>query len=123
MQVFKVSEGSTAAAYTLNEKEKKLVIGDIVIDIESEVQDCQSLITITRGADGRFIRGLEGKAGYVADIEIPPREYTVEESDAGDGGDTAGSPSVRTPLPLDLKKVVLRLWSFDAEGIRREHEE
>jgi hypothetical protein len=117
MQIFKVSEGSKFATYTLNEKKKKLTVEGVIIDLESEVQDCQTLINITRTLDGQCVRGLDGKAGYVADIEIPPREYVIEEAPVEHGGEgnTMGGASTKTPLPLDLKKVVLRLWPFGTE--------
>jgi hypothetical protein len=119
MQVFKVSEGSRFATYTLNEKKKKLTVEGVIVDLEAEVQDCQTLINITRTLDGQCVKGLEGKAGYVADIEIPPREYVIEEAEApvesGGEGNTMGRTSIKTPLPLDLKKVVLRLWPFGTE--------
>jgi hypothetical protein len=107
VQVFKVSDGENFASYDLNLEEKVLTVGGISIDLESEVQDCQTLITITRTKDGDFVRGLDGKAGYVADIEIPPREYRFEET--GEGADIA---TERTALPLDLNVVILRLWPF-----------
>jgi hypothetical protein len=129
MQVFKVSDGSGFADYSVDETKKELSIGGVVINLEDEVQDCQTLITITRAADGRFIRGLEGKAGYVVDIEIPPREYVIEESEVPEetgesnsgesgGGNTMGNTvTTRRALPLDIKKVVLRLWPFGAGEI------
>jgi hypothetical protein len=125
MQVLKVTEGSRFAEYALNEQTKTLTVEGVVIDLEAETQDCQTLINITRTHDGDCVRGLEGKAGYVADIEIPPREYIIEEieppvedddeEEAEGGGNTMGRTSTKTPLPLDLKKVVLRLWPYGAE--------
>jgi hypothetical protein len=43
----------------------------------------------------------------------------IEEADtpveSGGEGNTMGRTSTKVPLPLDLKKVVLRLWPFGAE--------
>lgn len=106
MQVFKVSEGTQFASYALDEQTKILTLEGVVIDLEAAVQaDCQNIITITKDMNGEYIRGLEGKGGYVADIEIPPREYVEVESGEGDE-----KTITRTALPLDTATVVLRLW-------------
>jgi hypothetical protein len=110
VQVFKVSEGEHFASYDLNLEEKVLTVEGVDIDLEAEVQDCQTLITITRTEAGDFVRGLGGKAGYVADIEIPPREYRFEETGEGETMTTE-----RIALPLNLNVVILRLWPFGAE--------
>jgi hypothetical protein len=89
----------------------------LVIDLESLVGDSQTVINITRNGKGECIIGLGGKAGYVADIEIPQREYeytTVEEElspESSDGEEAEKKlETKRAPLPLDLSAVVLKLW-------------
>jgi hypothetical protein len=115
MQVFRVSEGSNFASYNLNLQEKILTVEGVSIDLEAEVQDCQTVINITRTPGGDFVRGLDGKAEYVADIEIPPRDYRFEE--IGEGENIA---TERIALPLDLNVVVLRLWPFGAGEMQEE---
>lgn len=115
MQVFKVSEGERFASYNLSLEEKILTVEGVSIDLEAEVRDCQTLIAITRATEGGFVRGLDGKAGYVADIEIPPREYWFEETGEGEAMTTE-----RRAIPLDLNAVVLRLWPCGVENITQE---
>jgi hypothetical protein len=113
MQVFKVSEGSKFAEYALNEKKKKLTIEGIVIELEKvTLDDCKNILNITRNTDGLCVLGLEGKAGYVADIEIPPRQYRYETTGEGEEEKTE-----KIPVPLDLNTVVLKLWPYGTEEI------
>jgi hypothetical protein len=119
MQVFKVSEGTQFASYTVDEQAKTLTLEGLVIDLEAEVQeDCQNIITITKDMNGEYIRGFDGKGGYVADIEIPPRDYAEVESGEGDE-----KTVTRTALPLDTATVVLRLWPLDTEPEAGQQEE
>jgi hypothetical protein len=112
MQVFKVSEGTQFASYEVDEQTKTLRLNGIAIDLEAEVQEgCQNIITITRTLEGRFVRGLEGKGGYVADIEIPPRDFTDVETGEGEE-----KTITRMALPLDTATVVLRLWPIEIES-------
>jgi hypothetical protein len=111
MQVFKVSEGSKFTEYSLDNSTKKLTIEGIIIDLEaSSLDSCQNILNITRNSDGTCVLGLEGKAGYVADIEIPPRQYRYETTGEGDDEKTD-----RIPVPLDLNTVVLKLWPYGPE--------
>jgi hypothetical protein len=113
MQVFKVSEGTKFAEYTLNEKERKLTIEGIVIELEKvTLDDCKNILNITRSPDGSCVLGLDGKAGYVADIEIPPRQYRYETAGEGEEEKTE-----KIPVPLDLNTVVLKLWPYGTEEI------
>lgn len=111
MQVFKVSDGSKFSEYSLNPKRKKLTVGGIVIDLEDSTLDgCQNILNITRNSDGTCVLGLGGKAGYVADIEIPPRQYRYETTGEGEEEKTE-----KIPIPLDLNTVVLKLWPYGTE--------
>jgi hypothetical protein len=113
MQVFKVSEGSKFAKYALNEKNKKLTIEGIVIELEKvTLEDCKNVLNITRNQDGSCVLGLDGKAGYVADIEIPPRQYRYETTGEGEDAKTE-----KKAIPLDLNTVVLKLWPYGAEEV------
>jgi hypothetical protein len=110
MQVFHVADGSAYPVYSLNESKKELVIENVVIDLEKETGDDQNIINITRKSNGECVIGLEGKNGYVADIEIPPRQYRFEETGEGEDKKTE-----KISLPLDLNTVVLKLWPHGTE--------
>ena len=53
--------------------------------------------------DGGLTMGISDGVYYVAEVDIPAREYTepVDEETAPE------------PLPLDMEKVTLTLWSLD----------
>lgn len=58
-------------------------------------------------AEGDLCIGLKEGKYYVAEIDIPPTEYEEIEPEGEDD-----SPSLE-PLPLDMDKVTLTLWSID----------
>lgn len=53
--------------------------------------------------------GTEDAWAYVAELDIPPMEY--EEIEAEEGAEYVENTE-RTPLPLDMDKVVLSLWAL-----------
>jgi hypothetical protein len=77
--VFKVCEGERFASREVNREEKILSVEWVSIALEAGARDCRTLTAITRVEGCGVVRGLDGKAGYVADIEIPPREYRFLE--------------------------------------------
>jgi len=111
MQVFKVSEGDKYPEFSLDKKKKILKVENVKIDLEGAVKDgCQNVLYITRNCcDGTCVPGLDGKAGYVADIEIPQRQYRQETTGEGDQ-----EKIIDIPVPLDLDTVVLKLWPHGA---------
>lgn len=61
---------------------------------------------------------------YVAQIDIPPRQYkevpataaempASEAADDADGSHTPQQTTVKEPLPLDMNTVTLTLWSIE----------
>lgn len=54
--------------------------------------------------------GTDDAWAYVAELDIPAMEY--EEVDTEDTGDSMTDSIERTPLPLDMEKVVLTLWAL-----------
>ena len=111
MQVFKVSEGAKYPEFSLNQKKKILTVEGVTIDLREQVMDgCQNVLYVTRNSDGTCVLGLEGKAGYVADIEIPQRQYGYETT-----GENEDATTEQIPLPLDLDAVVLKLWPYGTE--------
>jgi hypothetical protein len=111
MQIFHVSDGQKYPEYKLVRSTKKLTIEGVVIDLEaSTLDDCQNILNITRDGDGICVLGLDGKAGYVADVLIPPRQYRYQTTGEGEEEKTE-----KIFIPLDLNTVVLKLWPYGAE--------
>ncbi|MDR1216009.1 MAG: hypothetical protein LBK25_04935 [Treponema sp.] len=121
MQVFKASEGQAYTEYSLDTKhnKKKLTVAGVEIDLEASVlDDCQNILNITRNNDGTCVLGLEGKAGYVADIIIPPREFQYKTTGEGDEAVTE-----KIPLGIDVNAVVLKLWPITNECMAEEEKQ
>jgi len=58
-------------------------------------------------ADGDLMIGTAGARAYVAEIDIPAREYIYHEAAEGEEADPP------TPVPLDMDKVTLTLWAIE----------
>jgi hypothetical protein len=95
--------------------------GDLALDCAIRQRDYDTHIDICANADGNLVIGTITGQNYVAQLDIPAREYeypTPDES-AGDEGDedadgmTGDSPAP-TPIPLDMDKVTLTLWAIGA---------
>ncbi|MBR3742380.1 MAG: hypothetical protein IKN04_18310 [Clostridia bacterium] len=57
--------------------------------------------------DGELVIGTAAGWAYVAEIDIPAKEYEYHEAEEGE------EPEPPTPLPLDMDKVILSLWSVE----------
>lgn len=63
---------------------------------------------ICADADGNLVIGLG--TNYVAQVEIPPREYEYTEGEP----DSEGNPTTkRTQKDFDISKCTLTLWSIE----------
>ena len=58
-------------------------------------------------ADGDLMIGTAGARAYVAEIDIPPRQYITPEPEEGE------EPQPPVPVPLDMDKVTLTLWAIE----------
>lgn len=84
-----------------------LSIGDLEIDLNQRQEDSQVIIDITYDGEN-FVEGLSKM--YAINIMLPPREYEQIETNQTDEN---GNPIIEArPLPLDMDKVVLKLWQF-----------
>ena len=88
-------------------KKKITFADDLTINLITREKDWAVHIDICSDADGDLVIGTAAGRAYVAEIDIPAREYT-EEVDPEDPEQT-----IRTPVPLNLDKVTLSLWAID----------
>ena len=88
-----------------------LSIGDIVLDLEEEQQDSQTIIDIC-DKDGELVKGL-GDA-YVATIVIPPAQYQLVETGIDEEGNSVYE---NEKLPIDTESVQLILWQYKKEEV------
>lgn len=107
--------------YTLNNG--VLTIGGIPIDLQTEQQEQEVIITLCRC--GKVVhRGMMPCCEYVAEVIIPPKKYqTIEVEDTSNGSDStegeeeemeAKTHTEQVAVPLDLDTVVLHLWPVEA---------
>lgn len=88
-------------------KKKITFADDLTINLMTREKDWPVHIDICFDEDENLVIGTAAGRAYVAEIDIPAREYT-EEPDPEDP-----EQIIRTPVPLDLDKVTLSLWSIE----------
>lgn len=77
---------------------------DLTLNLTSREQDWPVHIDICYDEDRALVIGAAAGRAYVAEIDIPARQYTEEEIDG---------EMQRTPVPLDMDTVTLTLWSIE----------
>lgn len=92
--------------------ENKITFNDeITFNIEAYERDDANHIDLCRDKYGNLVTGIiPGLAeAYVAQIDIPAREYDF----IADGVDDNGNPrEVPMPEPFDMEKCTLTLWAL-----------
>lgn len=84
---------------------KSIIFDDsLMVNCSKFQRDWDIHIDICKDDDGNMTTGI-GRS-YVAEVDIPAREYRITEaSGEGEGGEA-------TPVPLDMDKVTLTLWAL-----------
>lgn len=78
---------------------------DLTINLASREQDWPVHIDVCFDQDRALVLGVAAGRAYVAQIDIPERQYE-------DGEEVDGEVQ-RTPVPLDMSTVTLTLWSIE----------
>lgn len=81
---------------------------DLTINLAKREEDEAVHIDICYDGDGALVVGAAAGRRYVAEIDIPAREYTETEEETEEGEQTKIR---REPVPLDMDKVTLTLWA------------
>ena len=76
---------------------------DLTINLAKRQEDWDVHIDICYDAYHELVIGAAAGRAYVAEIDIPKKEYEIE----GEGED-----ETITPIPLDMDKVTLSLWAI-----------
>jgi len=95
---YEVKNTSTKKAITFDD--------DLSINLIKREQDWPVHIDVCFDENGWLTIGTAAGRRYVAEIDIPARQYT-EETDPEDPEQT-----IRTPVPLNLDNVTLSLWAL-----------
>lgn len=117
MKVIEINEGAKIP-YEVS-KTKICFDDDLTINLAKRQEDWPVHIDILTDGDGVLVTGAESGNYYVAQIDIPAREYkepeaTEETATVEEGGEQAGTTDAPQPepLPLDMEKVTLTLWAL-----------
>lgn len=82
--------------------------GELSLDLSRFERDFPVHIDICENAYGMLTMGISRK--YVAQIDIPAREYTEVQ----DGVDEEGNPkTAMQPMPFSMDNVTLTLWEVE----------
>lgn len=76
---------------------------DLTINLAKRQRDDAEHIDVCYDRDGELVIGAAAGRSYVAEIDIPAREYEIEGE---------GEEQTITPMPLDMSKVTLTLWAI-----------
>ena len=100
---------------------KSITFGDedLTVNLKNREKDEKVTIDICTDRDGELVMGTAAGLRYVAQVEIPAREYTKSEIPNPDydpeKGDTPDNPeniTVREAVPFDIEKCTIYLWAL-----------
>ena len=80
---------------------------DLTINLAKRQEDQDVHIDICFDKYGEMVIGAAAGRRYVAEIDIPKKEYIYPEPEEGE------EPEPPTPVPLDMDTVTLTLWAID----------
>ena len=102
---------------------KSIIFGDedLSINLKNREQDEKTLIDICSDNDGFLVVGTAAGLRYVAQVEIPARQYTEQQQanpnydpEAEAGAETASQTiTVREPVPFDIDNCTIYLWGME----------
>ena len=103
---------------------KSIIFGedeDLSINLKNREQDEKTLIDICSDSDGFLVVGTAAGLRYVAQVEIPARQYTEEEQEnpnydpeAEEGTEAINKTIVvREPVPFDIDNCTIYLWGME----------
>ena len=110
MIIVEMNEGQKIDYEIQNTATKKKITfdDDLTINLMKREQDYPVHIDVCFDEDEELVIGTAAGRAYVAQIDIPAREYIYHEPEQ-----EGEEPEPPTPVPLDLDKVTLSLWSIE----------
>ena len=106
MRVIEMNEGRKIG-YSV--KTTKVTLNEeITLDLSKYERDFDVHLDICTNQFGFLTMGVSER--YVAQIDIPARQYTYQEN----GTDEDGNPKIeKVPVPFNMENVTLTLWSME----------
>ena len=110
MIIVEMNEGQKIDYEIQNTATKKKITfdDDLTINLMKREQDYPVHIDVCFDEDEELVIGTAAGRAYVAQIDIPAREYIYHDPEQ-----EGEEPEPPTPVPLDLDKVTLSLWSIE----------
>lgn len=101
MIVFEMNEGPKIP-YDVSDT-RVCLNDDLTINLAARQKDWPVHIDVCSDSDGALVIGTGSGMYYVAQFDIPEKQYTIPIDDE--------TPS--EPIPLDMDTVKMSLWSLD----------
>lgn len=102
---------------------KSIIFGDddLSINLKNREKDEKVTLDICTDNNGELTMGTAAGLKYVAQVEIPARQYTEEEQanpaydpEAEEGAEAANPTIIkRTPVPFDIDNCTIYLWGME----------
>lgn len=101
---------------------KSIIFGDddLSINLKNREMDEKVLLDICSDNNGFLVSGVAAGLRYVAQVEIPARQYVEEEKEnpeynpeAEAGTEAQQTIIVRTPVPFDIDNCTIYLWGME----------
>ena len=114
MNVIYVQEGEYIEYETTA---KKITFGDddLSINLKNREEDQKVTIDVCSDVNGNLTMGTAAGLKYVAQVEIPARQYIdteIENPDYEEGGDQPEYIIQREPVPFNIDNCTLYLWNI-----------
>lgn len=92
---------------------KSIVFGDddLSINLKNREKDEKVVIDICTDTNGELTMGTAAGLKYVAQVEIPARQYTEE---AGEPDEDGNPTTAQVAVPFDIDNCTLYLWGMEA---------
>ena len=113
--VVEINEGTKIA---WKQSTTKLTFGDdeLMVNCAAYQRDWPVHLDICGDENGNLVIGTGTGRYYVAQVDIPAREYAEPEPVEAVAGADAQQSTEAEPVPLDMADVTLTLWAID--GLR-----
>lgn len=100
----------THIEYKTNAKSITFGDEDLTINLRNRKMDETVIIDICSDKQGFLVVGAETGSRYVAQIEIPAREY-IQKTVKSDGGESIAQ---NVAVPFDINGCTICLWGMEA---------
>jgi hypothetical protein len=119
MQIVKMPEGAeNVISYEITKNTISFNDDELALNLQKRERDGAVHIDICTDRSGALVMGAENGFKYVAQIDIPAREYTEAEVEAEEGTEEAEgmetrAKTVREPVPFSMDRCTLTLWEME----------